>query len=156
MLEGTTVSWSRSVRLRVTGMLPFTPTSPSIRHKIMTPNRCYITFGMGMIRMDRGPCWIILEVSCLLSWGMLFYHVSYRLSRFQSGWRQIVLKNYVSELTVEADIDYSEYLSRCLSFWSIASSWKWWWWRRHGHGWWWIGYWFPRLVGWWVGCWCCL
>lgn len=34
LLEGTTASWSRSALLRVTGMLLFTPTSPSIRQKI--------------------------------------------------------------------------------------------------------------------------
>lgn len=49
---------------------------------------------------------------------MSFYHVLfYIVFHIFTGWRQIVLKNYVSELTVEADIDYSEYLSRCLSFW---------------------------------------
>lgn len=49
---------------------------------------------------------------------MSFYHVLFYIAfHVFTGWRQIVLKNYVSELTVEADIDYSEYLSRCLSFW---------------------------------------
>lgn len=79
---------------------------------------------------------------------MSFYHVLFYIAfHVFTGWREIVLKNYVSELTVEADIDYSEYLSRCLSFW----------WNGDGgeECWPWLVmdfalFWFIGCLGWWV------
>ena len=37
-------------------------------------------------------------------------------SALYGAWSQIVLKNFVTELTIEADIDYGAYLSDILGF----------------------------------------